>query len=52
VKVVVRGGKGGAAEPGLTPIQVDFGGKEDLILPKAVVVVSMLRDSGNQPQDL
>ena len=52
MKAVARGGKGGAAEPGLTPIQVHFGGKADLILPKAVVVVSMLRDGGNQPLDL
>ena len=50
-----QGGAGrthGSAEPALAPVQVHFGGKSDLILPKSVVDVYMYKDGENRPQEL
>ena len=51
-KAVARGGQGGSADPTWKCLQVNFGGKADLILMMLVWHVPILEDGGNRPLEL
>ena len=51
-KAVARGGQGGSADPTWKCLQVNFGGKADLILMMLVWHVPILEDGGNRPLDI
>ena len=51
-KAVARGGTGGSADRTGKPLLLNFGGKADLILQKAVVNVPIFVEGGNRPLKL
>ena len=51
-RAVARGGTGGSADRTGKPLLLNFGGKADLILQKAVVNVPIFVEGGNRPLEL